>query len=156
MSIKKLLMPETRDAFVRAFAQTTPDKQKTENVMTPEEERAWELVEKRMNFLNENVSAGLNPHQFQIESCDNDLEKPKHYQIAIDPYEYALVNGLGMLEGNIIKYVTRRKGDKAKRLDDLIKARTTIERLIDHERKKANDPLDTIGKWANKLDPMIK
>lgn len=48
----------------------------------------------------------------------------------IDVYEFAFANGLNMLEGNIIKYVCRRKG---KRIEDLKKAMNTLERLIELE-----------------------
>lgn len=66
-----------------------------------------------------------------VEVEDN---RPVHYQSEIDVYDFVLANGIGMLEGNIVKYVTRKKGDLAKRIDDLQKARLTIDRLISHEK----------------------
>ena len=55
-----------------------------------------------------------------------------HYkQFKIQPIEFAAVNGLSFIEGNVVKYVVRRKGDKAKRLEDLRKAIDCIEKLID-------------------------
>jgi hypothetical protein len=57
--------------------------------------------------------------------------KPEHYkQMNIDVYEFAFANGLNMLEGNIIKYVCRRKDN---RIEDLKKAMNTLERLIELE-----------------------
>lgn len=61
------------------------------------------------------------------------MERPEHYDSPIDVYDFCLANNLGMLEGNIIKYVMRLKGDN--RLDDLNKALVTLKRLIEHETK---------------------
>lgn len=59
---------------------------------------------------------------------------PEHYKrLKIDPYTYALENNLNFLEGSILKYITRRKGDKNKQLDDLNKALETLKRLIEWE-----------------------
>lgn len=55
-----------------------------------------------------------------------------HYKwMAIQPAEYAHRNGLGFLEGNVVKYVTRhdRKGGK----DDLLKAIHCIQLLIEYQ-----------------------
>lgn len=58
-----------------------------------------------------------------------------HYtKLAIDPYEYAHRNGLGMLQGNVVKYVTRYKNKNGK--EDLEKAMNTLQRLIDMEYPK--------------------
>lgn len=56
--------------------------------------------------------------------------KPKHYNDneAYDVYSFAIKNNLGMLEGNVIKYVSRH--DKKNGKEDLLKAIETIERLI--------------------------
>jgi hypothetical protein len=73
----------------------------------------------------------------ELVTSDVDLEKevtgkPDHYASQkIDVYEFCLANELGMLEGNVVKYVTRRKDN---RLEDLKKAKQTIERLIQHEQ----------------------
>jgi hypothetical protein len=58
-----------------------------------------------------------------------------HYaKLAIDPYEYAHRNQLGMLQGNVVKYVTRYKDKNGK--EDLEKAMNTLQRLIDMEYPK--------------------
>ena len=54
-----------------------------------------------------------------------------HYKnFKIQPLEFAAVNGLSFLEGNVVKYTVRRKGDKAKRIEDLRKAIDNLEKLI--------------------------
>jgi len=59
-------------------------------------------------------------------------ERPPHYDsMFIDVYDFCYANNIGMLEGNIIKYITRQKED---RLGDLEKARNTIDRLIEFEK----------------------
>lgn len=46
-----------------------------------------------------------------------------HYKtMKIQPVEFALANKLDFFQKDIVKYTTRRKGDKAKRLEDLNKA----------------------------------
>ena len=52
----------------------------------------------------------------------------KHFKI--QPIEFAAANGLNFLEGNVVKYTVRRKGDKAKRIEDLRKAIDSLEKLI--------------------------
>ena len=57
-----------------------------------------------------------------------------HYQsLAIQPTEFILKNNLDFATGNVIKYVVRRKGDKAKRAEDLQKAIHYIHILAEHE-----------------------
>lgn len=53
-----------------------------------------------------------------------------HYkQMAIQPAEYAEKNGLSLLEGNVVKYITRWKL-KGQPLSDLEKAKHCIDLLI--------------------------
>lgn len=53
-----------------------------------------------------------------------------HYKrFKIQPAHFAAVNGLSFFEGNVVKYTVRRKGDKAKRLEDLAKAIDCLEKL---------------------------
>lgn len=63
-----------------------------------------------------------------------------HYRtMEIQPVEFILANGLGFCEGNVVKYICRRKGDD--RLQDLRKARHYLDILIGHfEGKKREDP----------------
>ena len=57
-----------------------------------------------------------------------------HYKdMVIQPAEYAEQNGLSLLEGNVVKYISRRK-KKGKPLEDLTKAKHCIDLLIEiHE-----------------------
>ena len=57
-----------------------------------------------------------------------------HYKsMLIQPAEYAEKNGLSLLEGNVVKYISRWKL-KGKPLEDLTKAKHCIDLLIElHE-----------------------
>lgn len=60
-----------------------------------------------------------------------------HYtDMAIQPMEFALKNGLDFATANAIKYLVRRKGDEVKRAEDLRKAIHCIQLLADHEGVK--------------------
>ena len=67
---------------------------------------------------------------------DEEVTNPKHYVgLGITPLEYITANELDFLEGNVIKYVTRypHKGG----VNDLLKARTYLEKLIEREVEKS-------------------
>ena len=71
------------------------------------------------------------------QTKEEEVTNPKHYDkvgFGIQPLEYITANELDFLEGNVIKYVSRypHKGG----LNDLLKARTYIEKLIERERIK--------------------
>lgn len=53
----------------------------------------------------------------------------QHYKKGIQPFEYAMANNLNSLEFSVVKYL-RKKGDKAKRIEDLKKAKDCLEKLI--------------------------
>jgi len=53
----------------------------------------------------------------------------EHYILPIQPWDFIIANDLNFLEGNIIKYVVRKKGD---RLEDLEKARHYLDKLIEY------------------------
>jgi hypothetical protein len=58
-----------------------------------------------------------------------------HYaENAVQPWDYIIANGLGYLEGNIVKYTTRwrRKGG----IDDLKKVIHYAEKLIEVEEMR--------------------
>ena len=62
-----------------------------------------------------------------------EVTNPKHYnERKMEPLDYIIANELDFLEGNIIKYITRYtyKGG----VNDLLKARTYLEKLIERER----------------------
>lgn len=58
-----------------------------------------------------------------------------HYRKqSIQPVEYIHANGIGYIEGNIIKYVTRWRGKNG--IEDLKKARHYLDLLIEMEERK--------------------
>ncbi|HEP9275653.1 TPA: DUF3310 domain-containing protein [Pseudomonas aeruginosa] len=58
-----------------------------------------------------------------------------HYRLqAIQPVQYIHANGIGYLEGNVIKYVSRWR--KKNGIEDLKKAKHYIELLIELESKQ--------------------
>lgn len=56
------------------------------------------------------------------------VQHPEHYTKGIECWDYIVSQGLGFLEGNVIKYVTRYRHKNG--LQDLLKARQYLERLI--------------------------
>ncbi len=56
-------------------------------------------------------------------------QPPMHYNVGIEPVKYITSHGLGFLEGNIIKYITRYKL-KGNPVEDLHKARVYIDLLL--------------------------
>ena len=70
---------------------------------------------------------------------EKDLEDivnhPKHYTNGkIEPIDYINGNGMGYLEGNIIKYISRYKYKNGK--EDLYKAKFYLDMLIERESVK--------------------
>ena len=64
-----------------------------------------------------------------------DPVKPAHYSaLPMEPLDFILVNQLGFLEGNIIKYLCRYQNKGG--LEDLRKAQTYLERLLTEAEKK--------------------
>lgn len=61
-----------------------------------------------------------------------------HYKdLKIQPVEYIHANGIGFMEGNVVKYVTRWRDKNG--IKDLEKAKHYIELLIEIESKAEND-----------------
>lgn len=65
---------------------------------------------------------------------DNIITKPTHYTKGIECWDYIVSHNMSYLQGNIIKYLTRYKL-KGKPVQDLLKARAYIDRLILKERE---------------------
>lgn len=58
----------------------------------------------------------------------------RHYVgMAIQPMQFSMANGLDACTHTAIKYLVRKKGDKAKRAEDLRKAIHCIQLLAQHE-----------------------
>ena len=70
----------------------------------------------------------------EMTSALNRQTGGNHYKnMAIQPAEYAEKNGLSLLEGNVVKYISRWKL-KGAPLADLLKAKHCIDLLIElHE-----------------------
>lgn len=75
----------------------------------------------------------------EVKSAWDNQVGGKHYHAAggIQPFHYAMANNLNSLEFSVVKYL-RKKGDKAKRLEDLRKARDCLDKLIEWEEKDGN------------------
>ena len=70
-----------------------------------------------------------------LQTKEEQITKPKHYQgLGISPLDYITANELDFIEGNIIKYVSRYQFKGG--LNDLLKAQTYLEKLIEKERNK--------------------
>lgn len=60
----------------------------------------------------------------------------QHYKtMKIQPVEFCLANKFDFFQKDVIKYVTRRKGDKAKRIEDLNKAKHYLQMYIEAVEK---------------------
>ena len=71
-------------------------------------------------------------------SALDEQEGGDHYKSrAIQPVQYIHANGIGFLEGNVIKYTTRWR-DKGG-LSDLRKARHYLDMLIELESKNGQN-----------------
>ena len=83
------------------------------------------------------VSIGdqVDTHVSNLQTKEEQITKPKHYQgLGITPLDYITANELDFIEGNIIKYVSRYQFKGG--LNDLLKAQTYLEKLIEKERIK--------------------
>lgn len=65
--------------------------------------------------------------------ADNNKITPKYYGNEIDVIKFVMTNNLDFMQGNIIKYVVRYKNKNG--LEDLLKARQYLDRLIEEEFK---------------------
>ena len=67
-------------------------------------------------------------------------EGGSHYVgMAIQPMQFSMANGLDACTHTAIKYLVRKKGDKAKRAEDLRKAIHCIQLLALHEGIELDD-----------------
>jgi len=79
------------------------------------------------------ASCKLSQHPLHLgESMERDnITRPYHYLGGdLETWDAILGMGLGYLEGNIVKYLARHKL-KGKPLEDLLKARAYLDKLID-------------------------
>ena len=104
-----------------------------QNWLRHPEKNIHHALEKRdLPLVDDNTS------REELDMLRRPLEKeevtnPTHYnERKMEPLDYIIANELDFLEGNIIKYITRYtyKGG----VNDLLKARTYLEKLIERER----------------------
>jgi hypothetical protein len=57
------------------------------------------------------------------------VEHPKHYNLGIEMWDYAVSHDLNFLEGNVVKYVTRWRHKNG--IQDLYKAKQYLDKLIE-------------------------
>jgi|SaaInlStandDraft_3_1057020.scaffolds.fasta_scaffold00286_3 hypothetical protein len=75
----------------------------------------------------------------------------EHYKKAIDVWDFVHRNGIGYLEGNIIKYVSRYKDKNG--AEDLAKAMHYLEKLIEeYEQGAAEEDIKQSRIWEMKND----
>jgi hypothetical protein len=75
---------------------------------------------------------GIDEHLLDLEQAKSPTSRQEggdHYRLAIQPIDFIYQNGMGFMEGNVVKYVTRheQKGGK----EDLLKAIHYLELLIE-------------------------
>lgn len=70
----------------------------------------------------------------KTETSNNKIEPNYYHKGNVDTILFCQENGLDFLQGNIIKYVVRYKDKNG--LEDLYKARTYLDRLIEFEEWK--------------------
>ena len=110
------------------------DQNNIKNILrSPKPCQQWDAQEQRYVEVGNDQDNIRKLRSLEKEEVTN----PKHYDkvgFAIQPIEYITKNELDFLEGNVIKYVSRyqHKGG----VNDLLKARTYIEFLIERERGK--------------------
>lgn len=74
--------------------------------------------------------------KYIASDCDDKIEskiKPCYYGNEIDVIKFVMTNNLDFMQGNIIKYIVRYKNKNG--LEDLLKAREYIDRLIEEQYK---------------------
>ena len=73
-----------------------------------------------------------------MKASDTQVGGDHYARYAIQPAEFVHRNGIGFLEGNVIKYVVRHRHKAGKQ--DLLKARHYIDLLLQWEYGHAPDP----------------
>ncbi len=66
-----------------------------------------------------------------MSALDKQVEGDHYKSVKIQPIQYIHANGLGFMEGNVVKYVTRHKNKNKRK--DLEKAIHYLELLIELE-----------------------
>lgn len=93
----------------------------------------WNAVLQTIWFLREEKNMATSKHPMEEVLASKRQVGGTHYQKKVQPWDYIVANGLGYLEGNIIKYVSRYKDKNG--VQDLRKAAHYLEKLIEEELK---------------------
>lgn len=67
------------------------------------------------------------------KKVDDNKITPDYYGNEIDVIKFVITNNLDFMQGNIIKYIVRYKNKNG--LEDLLKAKQYLDRLIEEEFK---------------------
>jgi len=70
-----------------------------------------------------------------------------HYNMAIQPAEYVQKNGIGYLEGNVIKYVSRHKSKNGRQ--DIEKAIHYCEMILQMEYDETEEGEEATSAYVN-------
>ena len=114
------------DAQTQSYVTVVKDHIESENEKMTLDPVGYELYN-----APENILPLGNKDRPRLEK--EEVTNPKHYnERKMEPLDYIIANELDFLEGNIIKYITRYtyKGG----VNDLLKARTYLVKLIERER----------------------
>jgi hypothetical protein len=68
-----------------------------------------------------------------VSELDTQVGGDHYSKLAIQPIDYIIGNGLGYIEGNVVKYVTRWKNKNG--VTDLMKARHYLDILIEKAKE---------------------
>ena len=71
------------------------------------------------------------PMESPIKGARRSQTGGTHYQLPIEPVDYIYENGLGYLEGNVIKYVTRHKNKNGR--EDIVKAIDYLNMILEKQ-----------------------
>jgi len=132
-NIKNILRPskpcQQWDAQTQSYVTVVKDHIEAENEKMTLDPVGYELYNAPENTLPPG-------NKDRLEKNNEDLIKnPNHYEgFGISPLEYITANELDFIEGNIIKYVSRYQSKGG--VNDLLKAQTYLEKLIERERGK--------------------
>lgn len=85
--------------------------------------------------MSKGYDEAFRPEQKPQTALDVQVGGDHYKSQKIQPIEFIAANGLDFFQGNVIKYVTRRKGDVAKRIEDLNKAKHYIDMYMDFIKK---------------------
>jgi hypothetical protein len=88
----------------------------------------------RAHTLNDIIREALDENKTEAPQANANArqEGGTHYkQLMIQPWDYIISNNLGYLEGNVVKYVTRWQTKHENGVQDLLKAKHYLDKLLE-------------------------